>query len=289
MAPVRSISNFLSLVKFSHTIFALPFAIIGFLLAIFYTDAVFSIQIFILVILCMVFARSAAMAFNRYADRDIDGNNPRTAVREIPSGVIKAKSALIFVIFNMVLFVVTTYFINPICFYLSPVALLIILGYSYAKRITFLSHLILGLGLSLAPIGAYLAVSGEFDWLPLFFSFAVLFWVSGFDIIYSLQDIDFDKSNNLKSFPVKFGKKGALRLSALFHVFTALFILGAGYYGSMGYWYWIGSAFFIFLLFYQHRLVKPDDLSNINLAFFTTNGIASVVFAIFVTLDLLLQ
>ncbi|PCH96165.1 MAG: 4-hydroxybenzoate octaprenyltransferase [Bacteroidetes bacterium] len=289
MAPTRSISNFLSLVKFSHTIFALPFAIIGFLLAIFFTDAVFSIQIFILVILCMVFARSAAMAFNRYADRDIDKNNPRTEVREIPAGIIKAKSALIFVVFNMLLFVITTYFINPICFYLSPIALLVILGYSYAKRITFLSHLILGLGLSLAPIGAYLAVTGEFDWMPLFFSFAVLFWVSGFDIIYALQDIDFDKSQNLKSFPVKFGKVGALRLSSLFHVFTAAFILGAGYYGGMGTWYWVGSAFFILLLFYQHMLVKPDDLSKINLAFFTTNGIASVVFAIFVTLDLLLQ
>jgi 4-hydroxybenzoate polyprenyltransferase len=289
MAPTHSISKFLSLVKFSHTIFALPFAIIGFLLAIFFTDAIFSFQIFILVILCMVFARSAAMAFNRYADRDIDKDNPRTEVREIPSGVIEAKSALIFVVFNMLLFVITTYFINPICFYLSPVALLVILGYSYTKRITFLSHMILGLGLSLAPIGAYLAVTGEFDWLPLFFSFAVLFWVSGFDIIYALQDVDFDKSHNLKSFPVKFGKVGALRLSRLFHLFTAAFILGAGYYGNMGAWYWVGSAFFISLLCYQHMLVKPNDLSKINLAFFTTNGIASVLFAIFVTLDLLLQ
>jgi len=284
-----AISKYLSLVKFSHTIFALPFAIIGFLLALYFTEAVFEWQTLIYIILCMVFARSAAMAFNRYADRDIDKENPRTAIREIPAGIIKPKSALIFVIANSALFVATTYFINELCFYLSPVALLVILGYSYAKRFTFLSHVILGLGLSLAPIGAYLAVTGEFAWLPLYFSFAVLFWVSGFDIIYALQDIEFDKLHNLKSFPVKLGKKSALHLSTFFHIITAGFLIYAGINSELGNWYWIGCTLFILLLGYQHSLVKPNDLSKINLAFFTTNGVGSVVLAVFVILDLLLR
>ena len=192
--------NYLSLVKFSHTIFALPFALIGFFIAIGVHGYDFKWTTFIYVILCMVFARSAAMAFNRYVDRKIDKANERTAnVREIPNGTIKPTSALVFVIINCVLFIATTYFINPLCFYLSPIALLVVLGYSYTKRFTALCHLVLGIGLGLAPIGAYLAVTGAFDWLPLYFSFAVLFWVSGFDIIYALQDESFDKQQQLHS------------------------------------------------------------------------------------------
>ncbi len=288
MALGTTISKYLSLVKFSHTIFALPFAIIGFFLAVFGKNGGFQWETLLLVVLCMVFARSAAMAFNRFIDRFIDKENPRTSIREIPSGLISANSALVFVIINASLFILTTYFINQICFYLSPVALIVILGYSYTKRFTFLSHVVLGLGLSLAPIGAYLAVAGEFDWIPLLFSFAVLFWVSGFDIIYALQDIDFDKSQNLRSFPVFLGLKASLMLSSVFHLLTAGFILYAGIYGEFGIWYWVGCAIFILLLAYQHTLIKADDLSKINLAFFTTNGIASVVFALFVTLDLML-
>lgn len=285
-AKTNTLSNYLSLVKFSHTIFALPFAIIGYFLAIAYTDAEFDIKLFAFVVLCMVFARSAAMAFNRYIDRSIDEQNARTAIREIPAGIVKPQSALIFVIANCILFVGTTYFINPLCFYLSPVALLVVLGYSLTKRFTALCHLILGLGLSLAPIGAYLAVTGKFDWLPLFFSFAVLFWVSGFDIIYALQDEDFDRSKNLKSIPVLLGKKGALMLSNILHLISAGFIIYAGIYAEFALWYWIGATIYALLLFYQHTLVKPNDLSKVNLAFFTTNGIASVVFAVFVLIDL---
>ncbi|MGQ0827636.1 MAG: UbiA-like polyprenyltransferase, partial [Bacteroidota bacterium] len=195
----NSVNKYLSLIKFSHTIFALPFAVIGYFLAIHFTEAVFNLRLFILVILCMVFARSAAMAFNRFVDREFDQLNERTAIREIPAGIIKPGNALLFVIANCILFIVTTYFINRLCFYLSPIALAVILGYSLTKRFTALCHLILGIGLALAPIGAYLAVAGKFDWLPLFFSFAVLFWVSGFDIIYALQDEEFDRSKNLKS------------------------------------------------------------------------------------------
>ncbi|MCO6498852.1 MAG: UbiA family prenyltransferase [Vicingus serpentipes] len=279
--------NYLSLIKFSHTIFALPFALIGFFLAIQLNTTSINWITLVYVILCMVFARSAAMAFNRYIDRDIDKANPRTAeVREIPNGTITSKSALVFVIINCILFISTTYFINPLCFYLSPVALLVVLGYSLTKRFTALCHLVLGLGLSLAPIGAYLAVTGQFDWLPLFFSFSVLFWVSGFDIIYALQDEEFDKTQQLHSIPVLLGKKNALLLSNILHIITAFFILYAGYYATLGLFYWIGSGIFIGLLSYQHLLVKPNDLSKVNLAFFTTNGIASVLFAVFVLLDL---
>ncbi|HSH65274.1 MAG TPA: UbiA-like polyprenyltransferase [Bacteroidia bacterium] len=283
---LKTVNNYLSLIKISHTIFALPFAIIGYFIAVTYTHQPFNARLFLLVILCMVFARSAAMAFNRYIDRSFDARNSRTAVREIPAGIIKPSNALFFVIISSLLFVVTTYFINSICFYLSPVALLVILGYSFTKRFTAFCHLVLGVGLSLAPIGAYLAVTGRFDWLPLFFSFTVLFWVSGFDIIYALQDEEFDKSNSLRSIPVWLGKKGALRLSNVLHVISASFVIYAGWYAHFNTWYWVGTCIFVGMLIYQHTLVKPTDLSKVNLAFATTNGIASVVFSIFVLIDL---
>ena len=182
------INNYLSLIKFSHTIFALPFALLGFFLGYLEYKYPFSWRLFLLVLACMVFARTAAMAFNRYLDRNIDRVNPRTSRREIPAGVVRPDSALGLVILSSALFVVATWFINPLCFALSPVALLITLGYSYTKRFTALCHLVLGLGLSLAPIGAWLAVGGEFDVLPILYSAAVLCWVAGFDIIYALQD-----------------------------------------------------------------------------------------------------
>lgn len=280
--------NYLSLVKFSHTIFAMPFALIGFFLAVQLTSASFEWQLLLKVVLCMVFARNAAMAFNRYIDRNIDEKNPRTAIREIPAGIISANSALWFVILNSVAFVVTTFTINKLCFALSPVALSVVLGYSLTKRFTALCHLILGLGLSLAPIGAYLAVVGQFDLLPVLFSLAVLFWVGGFDIIYALQDEEFDRENDLFSIPVVLGNSKALMLSNLLHAFTAALLFWAGSLGDFHWPYWIGYAVFITLLVYQHTLVKPNDLSRVNLAFFTTNGIASVTFAVFVIADLLL-
>ena len=278
--------GYLSLIKFSHTIFAMPFALIGFFLAT--QNYVFEWITLVYVVLCMVFARSAAMAFNRYIDRDIDTANPRTAkVREIPNGSISEKSALIFVIINSLLFIGTTYFINPLCFALSPVALLVILGYSYTKRFTALCHLILGLGLALAPIGAYLAVSDKFAIIPILFSLVVLFWVSGFDIIYSLQDEEFDKAQKLHSIPVLMGKRNALTLSKSLHLISIITLTFAGTMGEFGKWYWIGFSIFTALLIYQHTSVKTNDLSKINLAFFTTNGIASVIFGAFVLVDIL--
>lgn len=290
-----SISNYLSLVKFSHTIFAMPFAVIGFFLGIKKTNSETTLHdsslwgaggLFFLVILCMVFARSAAMAFNRWADNKFDKENVRTKIREIPGGIISADNVLLFVVVNCILFIAASFFINKICFYLSPVALMITLGYSYTKRFTPLCHLILGLGLSLAPIGAFLAVTGEFQLLPLFYSFTVLFWVSGFDIIYALQDEEFDRSQNLKSIPVLLGKRNALLFSRILHVIAAFLVLYAGYTAGFEMWYWIGSSLFILLLIYQHALVKSNDLSKVNLVFFTTNGMASVVFACFFLLEI---
>lgn len=243
----------------------------------------------LLVIACMVFARSAAMAFNRYLDSRFDAQNPRTAIREIPAGIIKSNNALWFVIICCLLFIATTFFINRICFYLSPVALFVILFYSYTKRFTALCHLVLGVGLALAPIGAYLAVTGVFHPLPLLFSGTVLCWVSGFDIIYALQDEDFDRKNQLHSIPAWLGKVRALRVSQLLHCLAIGCLVAAGLLYGLGIWYWIGVAVFAGLLVFQHTLVKPNDLSRVNLAFFTTNGIASVIFAAFVITDLLVR
>lgn len=308
-----TIKNYLSLVKFSHTIFAMPFALIGFFLGMRSPTGLYTGQSnlnmtigwsyditnfviwqkiilkFFLVILCMITARSAAMAFNRYLDSHFDAKNPRTAIREIPAGIISKESALRFVIINCIVFILATFFINHICFFLSPVALFVILFYSYTKRFTALCHLVLGVGLSLAPIGAYLAVTGQFALLPILFSFTVLFWVSGFDIIYALQDEEFDRSQRLHSIPAALGKTKALRVSESLHVFSAVCVIAAGVYGHFGWWYWTGIAMFIGMLFYQHSIVKPNDLSKVNIAFMTANGIASVVFAIFVLLDIFLH
>ena len=296
------VKSYLSLIKFSHTIFAMPFALIGFFLGLFtfvrsrYNDGQLNLNksislnwdfesgnlpftknslagklvtyeadliavggYLLLIILCMIFARSAAMAFNRYLDRNIDAKNPRTAMREIPKGIITAKNALAFTIFSSLLFVACTFFINRICFYLSPVALAVVLGYSYTKRFTPLCHLILGLGLSLAPIGAYLAVTGQFAFLPILFSIAVIFWVSGFDIIYALQDEEFDKSQQLYSIPAWLGKAKALRVSEFLHLLSTAAIVFAGYYGNFGWLYWIGIAIFVLMLGYQHSIIKPND------------------------------
>jgi len=331
---MRKVKNYLSLIKFSHTIFAMPFALIGFFLGlrkVFGTDSknsgiaqwnlnkttgwgaekdfdipfsndslasqvigseypsIIVLKYFVLVVFCMVFARSAAMSFNRYLDRSFDAKNPRTAIREIPAGIIKANSVLLFTIVSCLLFITCTFFINRICFYLSPVALLVVLGYSYTKRFTPLCHLVLGLGLSLAPIGAYLAVTGQFALLPILFSLVVIFWVSGFDIIYALQDEEFDKSQKLYSIPASLGKAKALRVSELLHLLSATVIVIAGTYGKFGWLYWIGVAVFVGMLGYQHSIVRPNDLKRVNLAFMTANGIASVVFAIFVIADLFIN
>ncbi len=302
---MNTIKKYLSLIKFSHTIFALPFAMIGFVLGVFSVPVsvvpgwhtrvyqnnffqFFGIQL-LLVLVCMITARSAAMAFNRYLDRSFDAKNPRTAIREIPAGIIAANSALLFTIICCVLFVVSCYFINTMVLWLSPIALFVILFYSYTKRFTALCHLVLGIGLSLAPLGAYLAVTGAFALLPILFSSTVLFWVSGFDIIYALQDEEFDKVNKLHSIPAALGKTKALRVSELLHVLSAVCIVYAGVHGGFHWLYWVGVAVFVGMLVYQHSIVKPTDLSKVNISFMTANGIASVIFSVFVIADLIIN
>jgi 4-hydroxybenzoate polyprenyltransferase len=288
------VRDYLSLIRFSHTVFALPFAFIGFTLG--YLDLEqhstpfhFEWLLLVKMLLCMVFARSAAMAFNRYLDRRFDALNPRTAKREIPAGTIKARHALMFTIVTSALFVATTWFINAACFYLSFVALFVTLFYSYTKRITALCHIVLGLGLSLSPIGAFLAVDPKFSWVPVMFSLSVLTWVSGFDIIYALQDETFDRGQKLHSIPAALGVPRALLVSTVLHVCSGIFVIAAGVVGQLNWVYWLGAACYVALLVYQHLLVKPSDLSKVNMAFANTNGLASVVFAAFTIVSVIMK
>jgi len=283
----RSVARYFSFVKFSHTVFAMPFALIGYVIAIKQPGYEFSLRILLLVILCMIFARNAAMGFNRLVDRKLDSINPRTKEREIPAGKIKPREASVFIALNSLFFIITAGFINRLTLFLAPVALAVILGYSLTKRITYLCHFILGLGLSLAPIGAYISVTGIFDLLPLIYSFIVLSWVSGFDIVYALQDDLFDSENRLHSLPSAFGRKKALVISAVAHIITISLVVAAGIEGSGNMLYWIGAFIFSGLLIYQHSIVKPDDLSRVNMAFGTTNGVASILFACFVIIDMI--
>ncbi|MBC6995992.1 UbiA-like polyprenyltransferase [Neolewinella lacunae] len=292
MLLLRRLGDFLSLVKFSHTIFALPFALIGFFLAVLDAGELRWQQL-LLVVLCMVFARSAAMAFNRWQDRDIDVKNPRTAVREIPAGTISSRAALNFVVLNCALFIVAAGLLNWQCLLLSPVALLVILGYSYTKRFTYLCHFVLGLGLALAPVGAYLAVTAQWALLPVLYGGVVLLWVAGFDIIYALQDENFDREESLYSIPVRLGTVRALRLGRILHLLCATLVVvavlrQAALYPEFGTLSYAAGAFFLAALTYQHTLVKAGDLRRINLAFFTTNGIASLVFGALTVLDVYL-
>ncbi len=286
---LTSLRNYFSLVKFSHTVFAMPFALIGFSLAVSEGEYDFRLRLLLLIILCMIFARNSAMGFNRLADRKFDALNPRTQSREIPSGIIGTGAASAFVIINVILFIVTTAFINRLTLILSPVALLVILGYSLTKRITALCHFILGLGLSLAPIGAYISVTGTFHFIPLIYSFIVITWVSGFDIIYALQDDEFDKSNKLFSLPSATGRKRALEISIFVHFITLTLVILAGIEGGGSYLFWAGALIFTLLLAYQHLIVRHDDISRVTTAFGTTNGVASILFALFVILDLVIR
>lgn len=287
---MKEISSFFSLVKFSHTIFAMPFALIGFFVGIheFGIDRI-NFQLLGLVILCMVTARNAAMAFNRWADHDIDAKNPRTQVREIPAGIISKQSAIIFVIINVIIFFIASYFINSLCFYLSPVAILIVLGYSYMKRFSWLCHLILGVGLSLAPIGACLAVTAHFSVVSFLYGVAVISWVAGFDILYALQDIEFDRREKLHSIPARYGLSKSLAISIGLHIVCAACIICCSFmlwnqYQLRGFMLG-GTILFLLLLIYQHTIVSERDLTKLNLAFFTTNGIASLLLAVGIILD----
>jgi len=285
---IKSVHNYFSMVKFAHTLFALPFALTGFVLAYNISQKEFSFGLLLLILLAMVTARNAAMGFNRYKDRDIDLLNPRTKQREIPAGKISAKAALMFVSANVFIFLMAAWFINLLSFMLAFPTLLVLLGYSYFKRFSALSHYVLGVALAIAPTGAYIAVTGSFHVAPVILSVLVLLWVSGFDIIYSLGDEEFDKENSLHSIPQLLGTKNALRISSAGH-FLVLPMLLLFYFAvsDLGLIYIIGAIIFSLLLLWQHLIISTKDLSRINAAFFTANGIASVIFALFTITDLL--
>jgi 4-hydroxybenzoate polyprenyltransferase len=258
----------------------MPFAVLGFFLAVKEYSYDFDYKIFIYVIICMVLARNAAMAFNRYIDRKIDEANPRTADREIPAGKISPTMSMVFVIINSLLFILTTYFINNLCFILSPIALFIILFYSYTKRFTSLSHIVLGLGLAIAPTGAFIAVSEKFELSVMVLSAAVWFWTAGFDIIYALQDEEFDRKNNLYSIPAKFGHEKAIWISRTLHLLSILSLVFFAFLINENWLLWMGISLFSILIIAQHIIVNPNNSDKSGLVFLSLNGPASIIFAI---------
>ncbi|KAA0253993.1 4-hydroxybenzoate octaprenyltransferase [Acidobacteria bacterium ACD] len=289
-APVPARPNpvaaYLSLIVFAHTLFALPFALLSAVIA---AGGIPESRTLLWILAAMVGARSAAMAFNRIVDRELDAKNPRTARREIPAGVVPLGGAVLFTIASAALFVFAASRLNPLCFALSPVALAVVLGYSFTKRVTWASHLVLGLSLAIAPVGAWIAVTGSLATLPVLLGLAVLLWVAGFDVIYSLQDVAFDREHGLWSLPARFGPARALLLSSLFHAGTlallyAVFVLAQG--GAL---FGAGVALAGLFLVRQHAIVSPGDLSRVDAAFFTANGWLSVVVLLFGALDVLLR
>mgnify|MGYP001230814064 CR=1 FL=1 len=287
---MNAVLKYASLVKFAHTVFAMPFAMVGFVYGLRYAplhNPRWPYIVLVQVILCMVFARNTAMGFNRWADRRIDKANPRTADREIPAGKISARAALRFVIVNALLFIVTASTINLLTGLLSPVALFVILMYSYCKRFTALAHLVLGLGLGIAPVGAYIAVTGHFAWPPCILALLVMTWCGGFDIIYALQDADFDRKNGLYSIPARFSARVSLLFSILLHVVSVAALFWFGSYCPQNGWLWLGEGIFTLILVAEHLLVTPTRQRNIGIAFGTLNGLASLTLAAGIIADLL--
>ena len=284
---INKIGDYMGLVKFSHTIFAMPFALMAFVFALKSANVEFSWLLLLQIVLCMVFARNVAMGFNRWADRDIDGKNPRTTNREIPAGKISARSALIFVIINAILFVGVSLSINTLTAILSPVALVVVMVYSYCKRFTSMAHLVLGLSLGIAPSAAYIAVTGTLTFAPCLLSLLVLTWCGGFDIIYALQDVEFDRSQGLHSIPVRFGVRGAIYISIALHAVSIVALLLFARYCPQGWLLWIGEALFCGCIILEHILVTPTKQRNIGIAFGTLNGIASLTLATFTIAQLI--
>lgn len=299
---MNTLSKYLSLVKFAHTVFALPFAAIGFVYA--WAELTHATQLVepvespicdahrwlvraVQVLLCMIFARNTAMGFNRWADRHIDAANPRTADRDIPAGRISPRRALWFVLVNALLFVLVAVTINPLTALLSPVALGVILVYSYTKRFTALSHLVLGLSLGIAPAGAYIAVTGTLTLAPCILSLLVMSWCAGFDIIYALQDAAFDRVRGLHSIPARMGETNALIVSCLLHGVSICALLWFATRCPGSAWLWAGVVAFVALLLLQHVLVTPGRRRHIGIAFGTVNGLASLTLAVCVIVDLL--
>jgi 4-hydroxybenzoate polyprenyltransferase len=298
-APVREGQTFVgqgfllrhvNLVRLPHTLFALPFALVGVVLASYVAPITLSAVIWVVV--AFTAARFAAMGFNRIVDREIDARNPRTRMREIPSGIMSVREASLAVVVASALFFVAAWQLNSLCLMLAPLALVWVLFYSYTKRFTRWSHLVLGVGLSIAPVGGYLAITGQWSspwWMLIALAIAVASWVAGFDILYALQDVSFDKENGLYSVPSTFGEANALGIARMLH-FTTVVALGlAGVGAGAGTVYFAGVLVAALLLLYEHSLVKVDDFSRLDAAFFTMNGVISIVFLGFVFTERLLR
>ncbi len=283
----QSFLIFLQMIKFEHSIFALPFAMTGMVWAtLWQREGLFpGWKTFGLILLAMVSCRSAAMAFNRILDRHIDAKNPRTAMRALPAGLLSLRQSNLFFFGFLALFLWSAWALNPLSLLLSPVALLFTLGYSYTKRFTPLCHIVLGFSLAIAPAAAFIAVTGSLDPRILPLVAGVMLWVAGFDILYSLQDEAFDQQEGLRSIPQTLGVSRAISVSRAFHFFVPFLMGASGILFGAGVWYMLGCVLLTALLIYEHRLVKPDDLSKIDMAFFTVNGIISLVFFGFVLVD----
>ena len=289
---MNTIQKYARLVKFSHTIFAMPFAMLSFTYALWSAPTAYDmgwwIRLLVQVVLCMVFARNVAMGFNRWADRDIDARNPRTADREIPAGVIKPRAAMAFVVINALLFIVVAATINPLTAWLSPVALAVVMAYSLCKRFTSLAHLVLGLALGIAPVGAYIAVRGAFSLEACILSVVVLTWTGGFDIIYALQDADFDRKEGLHSIPARFSARTSLAISIALHVVSVVALVWFATFLPSSIWTWLGVGIFAAILTLEHILVTPTRTRHIGIAFGTLNGLASLTLAVLLIIGLLL-
>jgi 4-hydroxybenzoate polyprenyltransferase len=282
----RSLKTTLEMIKFSHTLFALPFALLAAVLA---ARGLPSWPTLVKILLAMVGARSAAMSHNRLADRAIDAANPRTASRALPSGAISAGFVRTFLAGSVVLFLLAAASLNRLTFALSPVALALLLTYSYTKRFTWMSHLVLGLCLALAPVGAWIAVRGSFAWTPILLGLAVLLWTAGFDILYALQDEDHDRRAGLKSVPARWGARSALAVSAALHAAMIPLLAAVWRLSEGGALFAAGILATTAALLYQHIIVKPGDLARINTAFFTANGFVSVILALCGIADVLVR
>ncbi len=278
-APLYGIFNktvtYSKMIKLAHTIFALPFAFAGVVLAL--REHSITPQMMLWIILAMVGARSAAMGFNRIADAEIDAENPRTAVREIPSGIISKKEALAFTVFSAILFVFAAAMLSEICLWLSFPLLLLLFFYSYTKRFTWFAHLYLGFAIGLAPMGVWIAIAGVPDISIIILSLVLMTHISGFDILYSCQDYEFDRENNLFSIPARFGIKRAFTISALLHISTVVLFTLLYFTAGFGAYYFIFTGIIALLYIAEHRIVNPDDISNINIAFFHINSVISVL------------
>lgn len=271
---MKKLKIILEMIKFEHTVFALPFAIMSAFIA---ADGIPPLTKLGWILVAMVGARSCAMAFNRLADAEIDSENPRTAMRAIPAGLITKAAVWVFTLVSAGLLVVAAWRLNPLAFALSPVALAVIMGYSYTKRFTSLSHFWLGLALSISPVGAWIAIKGQFAWTPIVLCCVVLLWTAGFDIIYACQDVNFDRKHGLHSIPARIGIRWALWLSSTLHVVAVLLLVVIPFLTELGLFYYIGVGIVVCIFVYEHAIVKHNDLSRVNLAFFTLNGMISLV------------